>query len=196
MRDCIESIGSPHLKAVLHFLESLDRQSLPWPEDFDAAMNLSFQVDGILPVDLPEVRSYWARLQGGEQSPAPTSASSQCLVCGINCIPTERFPIKFKVIAGGQSSGMTLVSANAGPLNHMALKASLIAPVCRDCAERSAKAYNALLGKEDSASQYRSPGLSVLDPPGDPFNIAAIFSQPQPEDVKALLSSARRGRST
>ncbi len=26
------------------------------------------------------------------------------------------------------------------------------------------------------------------------FNIAAMFSQPQPEDVKALLISARRGR--
>ncbi len=194
VRDCIESIGSPHLKAVLHFLESLDRQSLPWPDDFDAATNLSFQVDGILPVDLPEVRSYWARLQGGEQSPASTSASSQCLVCGINCIPTERFPIKFKVIAGGQSSGMTLVSANADAFESYGVKASLIAPVCRDCAERSAKAYNALLEKEDSRLNIGPLVYLFWMRRETTFNIASFFSQPQPEDVKALLSSARRGR--
>ena len=194
VRDCIESIGSPHLKAVLHFLESLDQQSLPWPEDFDAAMNLSFQVDGILPVDLPEIRSYWARIQGGEHSPETTSASSQCLVCGIGCIPTERFPIKFKVIAGGQSSGMTLVSANAPAFESYGLKASLIAPVCRDCAERSAKAYNTLLEKEDSRLNIGPLVYLFWTRRETAFNIAAMFSQPQPEDVKALLSSARRGR--
>ena len=41
---------------------------------------------------------------------------------------------------------MTMVSANADAFESYGLKASLIAPVCRDCAERSARAYNALLG--------------------------------------------------
>jgi len=194
VRDCIESIGSHHLKAILRFLESLDRQSLPWPEDFDAAMNLSFQVDGTPPIDLPEVRSYWARLHGGENTPDVAHASSQCLACGQNCIPTERFPIKFKVIAGGQSSGMTLVSANADAFESYGLKASLIAPVCRDCAENSAKAYNSLLEKEDSRLNIGS--LVYLfwtrEPTG--FNIVNLYSQPKPEEVKALLASARSGK--
>lgn len=194
VKDCATTTQNSEVEAVFRFLQSLDLQTLPWPEDFDPAMNLSFQVDGVSPVDLPEVRSYWARLQGGEQSLAPTPASSKCLVCGISCIPTERFPIKFKVIAGGQSSGMTLVSANAPAFESYGLKASLIAPVCRDCAERSAKAYNALLGKEDSRLNI-GPLVYLFwtrEPTG--FNIAALFSQPQPDDVKALLSSARRGR--
>ena len=192
IQSCAATTQIFHVQAVGNFLSSLDLQTLPLPEDFNPAMNLSFQVDGALPVDLPEIRSYWARLQGGEQS--PDSQSSQCLVCGKSCIPTERFPIKFKVIAGGQSSGMTMVSANADAFESYGLKASLIAPVCRDCAERSAKAYNALLEKEDSRLNIGPLVYLFWTRQETPFNIAALFSKPQPEQVKELMRSAPRGR--
>ena len=89
---------------------------------------------------------------------------------------------------------MTMVSANADAFESYGLKASLIAPVCRDCAERSARAYNALLEKEDSRLNIGS--LVYLFWTREPigFNIASLFSQPQPEELKALIASARTGR--
>lgn len=194
VQECADATQNSQVQAVLCFLKSLDLQTLPLPEDFDPSMNLSFQVDGALPVDLPVIRSYWARLQGGEQSSDSRPASSQCLVCGKSCIPTERFPIKFKVIAGGQSSGMTMVSANADAFESYGLKASLIAPVCRDCAELSAKAYNALLEKEDSRLNIGPLVYLFWTRQETPFNIVALFSQPQPEQVKELLRSAPKGK--
>jgi CRISPR-associated protein Csd1 len=195
VRDCAESLKSLPLQTIRRFLESLDLKALPLPEDFDPAMNLTFQVEGLLPFDLTEVRGYWAKSQVKDQSTEVSSGLSQCLVCAKSCIPTERFPIKFKVIAGGQSSGMTIVSANANAFESYGLKASRIAPVCRDCAERSAKAYNALLEKEDSRLNIGSLVYLFWTRQETSFNIASLFSQPQPEEVKALIASARTGRS-
>jgi len=195
VQDCTTTTQNPQVQAVLNFLKSFNLQSLQLPGDFDPAMNLSFQVESILPMDLPDVRSYWARLQGGEQTSDLPGASSQCLACGTSCTPTDRHPLKIKGIPGGQRAGMTLVSANADAFLSYGLKASLISPICRDCTERYAKAANALRQQEDSHLIVGS--LVYLfwtqEPAG--FNIASLFSQPQPEDVKALIASARTGHS-
>jgi len=194
VQQCVTTTQSPQVQAVLHLLKSSGLLNLPLPEDFDAAMNLSFQVDGLLPINLTEIQSYWARFQTDEQSQDSDPLPSQCLACGTSCIPTERFPVKFKVISGGQSSGMTLVSANAPAFESYGLKASLIAPVCRDCAERSAKAYNALLEKEESRLNIGPLVYLFWTRKETGFNIATLFSQPKPEEVKEILRSAPRGR--
>jgi CRISPR-associated protein Csd1 len=87
-----------------------------------------------------------------------------------------------------------LVSANAPAFESYGLKASLIAPVCRDCAERSAKAYNALLEKEDSRLTIGPVAYLFWTRRETGFNIATLFSQPKPEEVKELLRSAPKGR--
>jgi CRISPR-associated protein Csd1 len=191
---CAKTVLIPQVDAVLRFLNSLKSETLPLPEDFDPGLNLSFQVEDLLPIDLPEIRSYWAQVQGGRGFSGTPDDPGQCLVCGQGCVPTERFPIKFKVIADGQSSGMTLVSANAPAFESYGLKASLIAPVCRDCAERSAKAYNALLEKEDSRLTIGPVAYLFWTRRETGFNIATLFSQPKPEEVKELLRSAPKGR--
>lgn len=194
VQDCAAVTHNPQVQAVLNYLKSVNLGNMPLPEDFDPAMNLSFQVEGILPVNLPEVRSYWARLQGSDQSADSLPASSQCLVCGVSCIPTERHPFKLKGIPGGQPSGMAMVSANARAFESYGLEASLIAPVCRDCAERYAKAFNALREKEDSRLVIGPLLYLFWTRQENCFDIATLFSQPQPEEVKALISSARSGK--
>lgn len=191
VRECAAALRHPRVDAVVKFLESLDLNSLPLPDDFDPSMILTFQVDGILPVDLPEVQDYWARIQAGED---PSDLPGQCLVCGASCVPTDRHPVKIKGIPGGQTSGMALVSANAQAFESYKLSASNIAPVCRDCAERYAKAANALREKEDS-SLVVGPLLYLFWTRQETgFNIAALFSKPEPEEVKELLRSAPKGR--
>ncbi len=191
VRNCAAATQNPQVQAVLEFLESSDLKSLSLPADFDPSMNLTFQVDGVLSIDLPEVRAHWARVQGGDD---PSDLPGQCLVCGSACIPTDRHPVKIKGIPGGQPSGMALVSANAQAFESYGLQASQIAPVCRDCAERYAKAANALQEKEDSRLVVGSLLYLFWTRQATGFNIATLFSQPKPEEVKELLRSAPKGR--
>lgn len=191
VQDCAASLNRPQVQAVLRFLDSLKQEDLPRPEDFDPSMNFTFRVDGVLPVHLPEVQDYWARAQSGDD---PADSQGQCLVCGLTCAPTDRHPIKIKGIPGGQPAGMAMVSANARAFESYGLKASLIAPVCRDCAERYAKAFNALREKEDSRLVVGLLLYLFWTRQEIGFNIATLFSQPQPDQVKELLGSAHRGR--
>ncbi|MBW1991996.1 MAG: type I-C CRISPR-associated protein Cas8c/Csd1, partial [Deltaproteobacteria bacterium] len=94
----------------------------------------------------------------------------------------------------GQPSGMALVSADKRAFQSYGLKASHIAPVCLDCAERYAKAVNALREREDSRLVV-GPLLYLFWTRQDTgFNVAALFSQPRPEEVKELLRAAAKGR--
>jgi CRISPR-associated protein Csd1 len=185
---CAQATGLPELEAVRHFLATINSSSLPLPADFDPEMNLTFEVEGRLLIDLPEIQEYWAQKQAGG------SGRDTCLVCGHHCQATDRHPVRIKGIPGGQPSGMVLVSANARAFESYGLAASRIAPVCRDCAERYAKAANALREREDTRLVV-GPLLYLFwtrEEAG--FNIASILSQPQPEEVQELLLAAARGR--
>lgn len=185
---CARATGLPELGAVRNFLAALKPDSLFLPADFDPEMNLTFQVEGKLLIELPQIQGYWARKQGGGEG------EDLCLACGRHCRATERHPLKLKGIPGGQPTGMTLVSANKPAFESYGLKASHIAPVCRDCAERYAKAANDLQEREDSRLVVgpllylfwtrRETGFSVLN----------FLSQPKPAEVQALLNAAVRGR--
>ena len=67
----------------------------------------------------------------------PTSTQMQCLICGEVRPAIKRLQFKIKRIPGGQSAGMALISANATAFESYGLEASLIAPTCQDCGERS-----------------------------------------------------------
>ncbi|OPX37558.1 MAG: type I-C CRISPR-associated protein Cas8c/Csd1 [Desulfobacteraceae bacterium 4484_190.1] len=192
VHDCATATQNPQVQAVLKFLNTMDLQSLTLPDDFDPSMNLTFQVDGTLLTDLPEVHSYWANLRR-EHSDESSFGSGQCLVCGKSCIPAKRHPLKVKRIPGGQPSGMTLVSANVSAFESYGLKASQIAPVCQECAEQYAKALNILLEQEDT-HLIVGPVVYLFWTRQDVgFNIARLFSKPEPEQVRQLLKSANKG---
>lgn len=186
---CAQATGLPELQAVRKFLAALDPRSLPLPEDFDPEMNLTFVVEEKLLIELPEIQDYWARKQGSGEG------EDLCLVCGRRCRATERHPLKLKGIPGGQASGMSLVSANAPAFESYGLRASHIAPVCRDCAERYAKAANALREREDSRLVVGPLLYLFWTRRQTEFSVVHFLSQPQPAEVQALLSAAARGRS-
>ncbi len=185
---CAKATNLPELQAVLRFLADLDPHTLPLPDDFDPEMNLTFQVEGKLLIELSEIQDYWARKQGGGEG------EDLCLVCGRHCRATERHPLKLKGIPGGQPTGMTLVSANKPAFESYGLKASHIAPVCRDCAERYAKAANDLREREDSRLVV-GPLLYLFWTRRETgFSVVNFLSQPKPAEVQALLNAAVRGR--
>ncbi|WP_258360149.1 type I-C CRISPR-associated protein Cas8c/Csd1 [Moorella sulfitireducens] len=189
VRQCAAATNKSSVRAVLRFLENWDPQKTSLPEDLDPGDNLTFRVDGRLPIEDPDIQNFWAGYTNPQEGDTAT-----CLLCGQLKTPADRHPVKIKGIPGGQTSGMALVSANAEAFESYGLEASRIAPICFDCAERYGKAANALI--EDDATHLRLGSCVYLFWTRKPcsFSIASLLSDPRPEDVKALLASVYTGR--
>ncbi|MBC7544030.1 MAG: type I-C CRISPR-associated protein Cas8c/Csd1, partial [Candidatus Sericytochromatia bacterium] len=112
---CAEATKAPCLQAVQAFLVSLEQAQCPLPEGFDAKDNLTIRVAGLLPFDLPDVRRFWgdsATTSVDAKKPAVNGAM-RCIICSQIRPIVAVHPVKIKGIPDGQTSGMTLISANA-----------------------------------------------------------------------------------
>lgn len=191
VRACATETKEPSVIATLCFLEELDRSSLSLPDDFEPGQVLTFRIDGQLPIELPSVQAYWAATIKRQKDKEP---EMQCLICGEFRPPVKRLPFKIKGIRGGQSSGMALISANAPAFESYGLEESLIAPTCQDCGEQFSKAANALIQGEDTHIAVGPLMYLFWTKEEVPFSVASLLSRPQPDDVRALISSAFKGR--
>lgn len=199
VHECAGATGEPALTAVCAFLDAGADLGDQRPAEFDPGMVVTFRVDGVLPIDLPAVRAFWARYaeggaaDGGEGGEVAKTAV-QCLVCGQVKPPVKVLAYKWKGIPGGQTSGLALISANAPAFESYGLQQSLIAPTCDDCGERFGKAANALLSDEGSRVRI-GPVAYVFwtrEPTG--FSFATFLTDPKNEDVKALIEAVFGGR--
>lgn len=194
---CAARTREPTVEAVSRFLSSLDPAKLDLPGDFDAGDILTFRVDGVLPIDLPSVRQYWASAAVSSSDDGDGKLAGhlmQCLICGRVRPAVERLQYKIKPIPNGQPAGLALISANEDAFLSYGLKASLIAPTCGDCGERFSKAANVLLSSKDS--HIRIDPLVYLfwtREPADDFSLATMLSDPKADEVRALIASAFRG---
>lgn len=188
---CARATRLPEVIAVEKFLRDLDLEHLlpHLSGDMDPeAHNLTFRVNGILPVEAPEVRNFWARLQASQEDLA------QCLVCGEYKPPVKRHPVKIKGIPGGQPSGMALVSANARAFESYGLEASLVAPICQECAENYGRAINELV-RDPYTHLTVGPCVYLFWTRGERgYSPASILAAPEPEEVRHLINSVYRSR--
>ena len=197
VRKCAAATRDPSVEAVLTFLEGPSPSAKEIPEDFEPSSILTFRVEGILPIELPTVKAYWASIaspdQGVRTAEQGGHAMMQCLICGQVKPAVERLPFKIKGIPGGQMSGTALISANSPAFLSYGLEASLIAPTCQECGERFSKAANALIEGENT--HIRIPPLVYIFWTRDEcgFNPASLLSDPDPGEVKALIGSAFSG---
>src|SRR5260370_1249459 len=188
---CAQATHEPGVEAVAQFLTSTDLLCIAEENNLAAGDNVLFQVGGVQPIDLPKVQRYWATRATTEEN---AQEVMQCLVCGEMRPPVKRLPIVIKGIPGGQSSGMTLISANEAAYESYGLEASLIAPTCEACGERFGNALNVLLRKEDT--HVVIPPLAyifwVRDPTAN-MNLPKLF-QAEPDEVKQLLKAQYEGK--
>lgn len=191
LKACANATGEGAVRAVLTFLRDEPLQRIEFGEDFDPGDIITFRVDGTFPIDLPSVQAFWAR----EHDPAATSAPvMQCLVCGQDRPVLDRLQVKIKGIPGGQTSGTSIISANAEAFESYGLGASLIAPTCADCGERFTKALNELLSSEQHSIRIGGAAFVFWTREETGFNFRTFLSDPQPEDVRALIDAVRTGR--
>ncbi|BDG59301.1 CRISPR-associated Csd1 family protein [Caldinitratiruptor microaerophilus] len=195
VRECALATGELTVKAVLQFLEGLPH-GLRLPSGFDPADNITFEVAGIRPIDLPVIQRFWAKRAGAEKENADddTGRVATCLVCGELKQVVARLPFKLKSIPGGQTSGIALVSANAPAFESYGLEASHVAPICHQCAERTHKSINALLA--DPNTHLVVGPIVYVAWTREPVeqNFLNLLSRPDPAEVRALIASVYTGR--
>ncbi|MCS6805829.1 MAG: type I-C CRISPR-associated protein Cas8c/Csd1 [Acidobacteriota bacterium] len=196
VRTCAKETNEPSVAAVLRFLESADLKALQLPGDFDPGDVLTFRVDGVMPIDLPSVKNFWASFATGQPDDQSASKPMQCLICGELRPAVKRLPIKIKRIPGGQTSGMAIISANVPAFESYGLEASLIAPTCQDCGERFSKAANELIENEQTHITIGPIVYLFWTKQEHTFSFATLLSSPEPGEVKALMSSAFGGKET
>jgi CRISPR-associated protein Csd1 len=194
---CAEETGEESVRAVARFLASWDpdtgrerlREDFRLRGDFDPGDTLAFEVAGVYPVDLESVQTFWATYTAGEESVTGT-----CLVTGLEGPVVDRLPVKIKGVPGGQTSGTSLVSANAEAFTSYGLKNSLTSPISRLAGERFGKALNHLISERDSRA-YVGPMVYVFWTREEtPYDWTGFVEQPKPEAVRLLFESVKSGK--
>jgi len=190
---CAHRTEEPAVEAVLHFLRSQPLEQLHLPEGFDRGATVTFRVDGVFPVDLPSVQRFWVQ----ENTPSDDTAQPlmECIVCGRERPALSRLKGSIKGIPGGHTAGTAIISANEDAYESYGLKASHIAPICADCAERMTNGLNDLL--RDDAHHLRMGNTVFVfwtrEETTDDFR--QLLASPDPADVRDLIASVY-GRST
>lgn len=193
---CEAVTGEPSVQAVAQFLRGLEESTPAFPDDFDPSATLTFRIDGVLPIDLPTVRLFWARQQAPEEDGAGTDMGGrvQCLICGETRPAVLRHPLKIKGIPGGQTSGTDLISANAAAFESYGLANSLIAPTCQPCAELYANGLNDLLGRAETSLRVGKTVYTFWTAKPSSFSPKKLLTQPESEDVRQLLRTPFTGQ--
>jgi len=144
---CLAETGEKDVRVVREFLGSTPIERLGLPKEFDVGALITFRVDGRFPIDLTTVQRFWAQINDPGGAGAPVM---QCVVCGRERPVLERLQAKIKGIPGGQTSGTSIISANAPAFESYGLAASLVAPTCSECGEGFTRGANALISDETS----------------------------------------------
>lgn len=162
-------------------------------EQFDPSGTITFAVDNRVVVDHPVVQAFWASVNAVSGDEAQTM---QCLVCGNHRPALERLQGKVKGIPGGQTSGTSIISANADAFLSYGQSASLVSPTCAECGEGFTRGINALLASEQTRFVSGNGAFVFWTRDESDFDLFAGLDAPEPDRVRALLESARRGRRT
>jgi len=188
---CAQQSGAAEVAAVLHFLHNTPIDQLDIPEDFDRGALITFRVDDRFVVDLPSVRKFWAAQHAPDEE---ATTIMQCIVCGEQRPVLSRLQGKIKGVPGGQTSGTSVISANAVAFESYGLEASLIAPTCADCGERFTKALNQLLADPSSRIMLGGSAFIYWTREDIGFDLLALLDKPDPNSIRLLFDSARSGK--
>ncbi|MCY3918425.1 MAG: type I-C CRISPR-associated protein Cas8c/Csd1 [Chloroflexi bacterium] len=191
---CAAATEEPAVLAVKRFYERGGAALLDLGTEWDYGLKVTFEVTfeddtRQRPIDLPAVQAFWLAVNapGGD-------ASDQCLVCGENRPVLDRLQSKIKGIRGGQSSGTSIISANASAFESYGMEASRIAPTCRECGEAFTRALNSLLGDERTSIGIGDATFVFWTRGAVDFDLGTFMRDPDPGEVQALLESVNKGR--
>jgi CRISPR-associated protein Csd1 len=211
---CAERTGEESVRAVVTFLNRNDLRNISASREVSPTELMTFRVENVLPVNLRSVQTFWTRvapylggrglgeltaelIQAWLMSPQKVAEGDlhwECIVCATPCIPARVHPVAIKLPRSVADQQCSVVTANKNAFYSYGLEQSFIAPTCRPCAERYAKAINRLVEQKETHITI-GPLVYLFwtkEPQG--FSFASILSDPQPDEVRALIASVFSGR--
>ncbi len=191
VQECAKRLKLPEVQAVAAFYEN-HFSALAIPDDYDAAENVTFRVNGQWLIDLPQVAKFWAEYAA--RTHEITGEPAECMVCGEVKPATRIHLVPTKGIPGGQSSGMALISVNSDAFESYGLKSGFVSPLCLDCSERALKALDVLIRDERTHLTISNLVYCFWTRQESEFSIVRMLSDPDPNAVKHLLESVKTGR--
>ncbi len=166
-------------------------------DDVDRGAMITFRVgidDAVFPTDLPEVHAFWAAQNDPDADPDKPAPVMQCIVCGQIKPVLVRLQSKIKGVPGGQTAGTSMISANEEAYLSYGLEASLVAPTCAPCGERFTRAANSLLSSRTNRLTVGDAAFIFWTRDNVGFDLFTTLNDPNPDEVRALLDSARSGK--
>lgn len=188
--ECHQKRQLPETRAVHEFYQH-HFANLPVPDAYDPAETVVFRVNGKWVIDLPAVQQFWAEYAATKYE--IVGQSMQCLVCGQVKPVVRRHYLPVKGIPGGQSSGMSLISANADAFESYRLTEAFVSPICLDCSERALKALDALMRDPNTSLRVGKLVYCFWTRKPTQFSIVRFLDDPDPAQVKQLLETVARG---
>lgn len=191
VRACALATGEPAVQVILAYLSAADLELPPLPSDFDQTARITFSVEGMLPIELPTVQAYWAKVAGAGED----GVLMQCLVCGSLRPAMRRLAIPIQGIPGKQATGMALISMNSPAFESYDLEASLGAPTCEHCGAKFCTALNSLLA--DKSARLRMGDLIYVfwSRQPTPLSLPKLLGESDGAVIRQFLTSPRRGLS-
>jgi len=186
--ECVKHSESEHVLAVLKFLERNPLEELTFSDEYERDGAIIFRVDGQFPTEQKSVQKFWA------EKNAPQGETMQCLICGEFRPTLKRLKGKIKGIPNGQTSGTSLISANAKAFESYGLEASQTSPVCENCADGFTKALNHLLGNRSTRIMLNGLVFTFWTRNAVEFDFMEHMDEPKQEKVYELLNSLRTGK--
>lgn len=210
VQQCQQRTGVSELTPILSFLQRLGHGQVAVEEtkEMDSNDLVTFQVGDTFPVDIPEVRDFWADF--AKDYYLSRNAAMHCLVSGKMAGICGRLPGKIKSVPGGNPSGVAFISADENAYESYGLSNSETSPVSLEAAERFTKALKHLISNrsnrvflfdrelkvEQARSSINMAGiLYVFWTKQGAFNeFSHILGEPDPETIKELLNAYRSGK--
>jgi CRISPR-associated protein Csd1 len=187
---CHQQLQLPETRAVHEFYQH-HFAKLQVSHNYDPAGTVAFRVDGQWVIDLPAVQQFWAKYAASEYE--IVGAPMECLVCGQVKPAVRRHYLPLKGIPGGQSSGMSLISANADAFESYQLTEGFVSPICLDCSERALKALDALMRDPNTSLRVGKLVYCFWTRQPTQFSVVRLLDDPDPNEVKQLLQSVVQG---
>lgn len=203
----LKNTEDPELKALSLFLqewkpENFATSSILKPEMLDA--NMVFRLDGIRRYlhDAPEAKRIWS-----ESLTSDDAQQAICLITGQQA-PISRLHPAIKGVAGGQSSGVSIVSFNKESFESYGKSQGINAPVSEKAAFAYTTALNYLLRREHQQSISLGDTTLVFwalaDKPEQAqqaeqlfqfaFNPPSVSDEGETTELHAKLSKIAKGR--
>ena len=190
MKEVAEKCEVPELDAIICFLEDQADEALSQLPDTVASQHLvTFTVDGIYPIELPEVQRAWIEIRNS-QGKESSSRTGTCMICENERPIAKRMPVEQRL---GPDQA-PLITANKSAFQSYGQDASEVASLCLACAQKFGMALSYL--RKSERHRYTTGSVVHLfwtrEPHG--FSPVSFLNDAESQDVRELLQSPHKGK--